>query len=471
MIPFVRNNQRVRFAAYSILPSWGTGSAARLASRWAVGSLPLWFAAQPAYAQVLQQYLPDISASSIGQAGAAIAPDVTATPRGAAEIQPDDTVTTRIHPEYTSRGMHVGDFYVQPSLTEGSGYNSNLFTDKSGRGAFQITTTPGLSFASDWSRNAIQGSFQLNNTIYPSQRSQNFTNFIGNLGGNYDIGRDQLRVQYTHGSLHIARGSIDAGNFDRPIQFQYDNLHLGYLIPFARVSFEPAIDLSTFRFENGTFNGLPQIQTNNNRNAAQAMLTTRYELAPLRNLVLVVSGLKQNYTSPQVLQPTRNSKSVEILGGIDFNLNALFRLRVLMGYEQRTFTSSTFSTRSAPIIDADVIWTPTELTTVTTSINRSIEDGLSTDTTGFTYTSAKISVDHELRRNVLLNGHTQVQMAEFSNNLGTQDIYSVGGSVAWRLNRNLSLTGSYDYATRQASAAQGISYSQNIVLLGFSVKQ
>ena len=421
------------------------------------------------HAQVLQQYLPDIADIGVGQIGPAIAPDVTATPRSAPETQPEVTVQTRPHPDYDTSGIHVGSFYVRPSLNEDVGYNSNLFADRSGRGALTVVTTPGVSIASDWSSGSLQAGAGAVNNVFPAYTSQNFTDWTANLGGTYNVGRDRLKVEYRHASLHIARGTIDSGNFDTPIPFDVDQLYVSYLVPFSRFSFEPSLQLTDQRFSNGTFQGVPVIETINTAFTTQAALTTRYELSPLRNLVFVARGINENFYVRQAGQPTRNSTSFEVLGGIDFEVNAVIRLRALAGYEQRNFTSSTLPTRSAPIIDASVVWLPSQLTTVTASVDRSIEDGLSTSVTGFTYTTARLQVDHELRRNIILSGHVGPELADFPSGQGSQEFYNFGAAVDWKLNRTMTLGGRYDYTYRQSSPIQGLSFAQNILLLSLKL--
>lgn len=426
--------------------------------------------APSAHAQIIQQYLPDISQPVIGQAGAALAPDVTATPRGPLETQPGTTVETRPHPEFQTQGIHVGSFYIQPQVTESVGYNSNLFADRSGRGAFLVNTVGGVQVRSDVANKSLSGGVLFDNSVFPQYSSQGFTNFTANLEGTYDIGRDRLTVRYRHADLHIARGSVDSGNFDNPIPFHIDTLYASYLIPFSRLSFEPAIEVSNQRFSNGTFQGVPLIETINTHNAGDVRLTTRYALAPQRDVVVVARGITQNYYENQAGQAARNSKTVEVLTGLDFSLNAVIRFRALVGYEQRTFTSSVYSTRSAPVINADVIWTPSQLTTVSAGLNRSIEDGLSTNATGFTYTTLQAKVDHELRRNVILSGHVQAQLADYTGNQGSQEIYNAGAQVDWRLNRNVTLGARYDYTYRESSPALGQTFSQSLALISLGLK-
>jgi len=98
-------------------------------------------------------------------------------------------------------------------------------------------------------------------------------------------------------------------------------------------------------------------------------------------------------------------------------------------------------------------------------------------TTGFTYTSAELRVDHEYRRNVLLNAETGVRLAEYQQNGGTQTQYYASAGVSWLINRKMRLTGQYTFTTQSGTgtltpvSATGINtlvngaYNQNLFLL------
>jgi hypothetical protein len=144
----------------------------------------------------------------------------------------------------------------------------------------------------------------------------------------------------------------------------------------------------------------------------------------------------------------------------------------------RSFAASQFKTRASPIAKAAVIWTPTGLTTVTGSVLRTIEDPTQEGSSGFNYTTAQLRVDHEYLRNVLLDGETGVENADYLQGGGTQTAYFAGGGVTWLLNRNLRLSAHYQFTTQssghgtQTVGIPGVNgltssgYDQHLILLG-----
>ena len=70
----------------------------------------------------------------------------------------------------------------------------------------------------------------------------------------------------------------------------------------------------------------------------------------------------------------------------------------------RAFRASQYGTHQAPIAEGALIWSPSGMTTITATLHASIEDAAQETNAGYTYTRARLTVDHEYRRNVLLTG-------------------------------------------------------------------
>jgi hypothetical protein len=151
----------------------------------------------------------------------------------------------------------------------------------------------------------------------------------------------------------------------------------------------------------------------------------------------------------------------------------VWRYRLLIGVEVREFQSPAFPTRTAPIAEGQLIWQPTELTTVTGSLSRLIEDPQSAGTSGYILTNARVAVDHELRRDIILHGAIGVQYAQFLQG-SAQSNFTTNIGAGWLINRNMQLSFSY-YFTKQIGSSgtttinpasiTTAAFSQNMVAL------
>src|SRR5579871_4485026 len=249
-------------------------------------------------AELLSTYFPD------GVPGYATAPGVT--------------VASRARPDFDPPGIRAGDFLLHPSWQQDLGYDDNLLAGAQNRqGSWLIGSHPSLLLGSNWARDSLGAYLSADDQRYLNQPHQSFTNWTASLGGTLALGRDQLTLSYAHFSLHEVRTDLDALPSDTPIAYRVDDGRASDRIALNRVSITPAISFSAYRYDNTTIFGAPASQAYRDRNVLQGEITTRYELSPQHNLLLVTRALSENFVSPQLGAPTRNSTGYEVLIGVD----------------------------------------------------------------------------------------------------------------------------------------------------------
>lgn len=400
------------------------------------------------------------------------------------------TVLSRARPDYDPLGIRVGDFIIRPEIDESFGYNSNVIGQVPAQGSAIIDSSATLKFASDWARNSFGGTFNVTNSQVPSVPSQNYTSWSVGLGGSYDIGRDTLTVAATHQYGFILPYGIDVVSFNRPgtlffapIPFNLNDVRVGYTKVFGAFSLTPAFDFTNVTYGTTSYfgvNGLvpppavdgfvlgsPENMSYLDHNIYQGSVTARYEYAPLRDFLAVVRGSSIQYPSPgnpALYGPNRNGSAFDGLVGIDYTADAVWRYRLLAGYETRQYEN--FKTHSAPVFEGDVIWQPEGVTTVTLKGQRSIEDAVDLNVAGYVLTSGRLQVDHEVRRNIILSAYGSVLNAQYlDSGGGAETFFGAGAGVTWMLNRTVHVALTYDWLDHNGVNGFGPNYLQNIALL------
>jgi hypothetical protein len=385
------------------------------------------------------------------------------------------TVVQRVRPLYEEPGVRLGSFVIHSALDETVGYNSNVFGYAGAPGSAMISTAPSLSINSDWSRNALGASISADDYRYPGAASQNTTIWNAAVGGAYTIGRSNLDVAYSHASLSESATDIGAPPSATPIPYTIDEFRTGTTIDLGRIQISPNFDYSLYRYGSAAVIGQPSNQGFRNSDIARGGAAFRYVLSDQRSLLVVVQAIDSDFVNPLPNTPSLSSTSELVMGGLDYQYNGLWRYQLLAGMEVRSFAASGFATRTAPIAKATAIWTPTGLTTVTGTVLRTLDDPVEEGTSGFTYSSAELRVDHEYRRNILLNAEIGARLVNYlqSNASETQPYVSVGAT--WLMNEHMHLTGQYTFTNQSTSGAVvntstntplfSSNYNQNLVLL------
>jgi hypothetical protein len=388
----------------------------------------------------------------VGTAGAARAQTLSGYfPEGVPGFgaMPGVTVLSRTRPDYTPQGIQVDDFLVSPSFEESAGYDSNVLGGPGSPGSWTLGTHPSVRVASDWSRDAVAGVLDLNDTRYLDSPQQSRTDGSLVMGGTKLIGRDALTVGFAYMALHEDRTALDAVPSDTPVGFTLADARVDYTVALDRLSLTPNLEVSEYNYDNTTIMGVPANQAYRNRAILAGGLTARYELMPLQDLVLVLRGTGTNYLDQQVGQPTRNSTGALVLVGLSDDSDAVWRYRLLVGWEERHFAAGAYSAHAAPVAEAEAIWSPSGLTTVTGRLTRSIEDAAQEGVSGYTYTAAGLTLDHEYRRDILLQATGGLQRADFLQGGGTQTALLFGLGVTWLVDRQMRVSATYSYGDQQ----------------------
>lgn len=369
------------------------------------------------------------------------------------------TVLSRVRPLFEPEGTRMGSFVLRPLRESGYGYDSNIFGAPNAKGSWILGTRGALLATSDGSGGTVGAYASVDNARYLNAAAQSRTNWTASVGATLPIARDKLTLAAAHLSLHQDRSDLDALPTDQPVSYEVNDARAAYVMKFNRLSLTPNIEVSTYRYNNTTIFGAPANQAYRNRNVVEGGVTARYELDGLRNALLVVRGVNESYVAPAPGQPSSNSNSIMLLAGISDDTSAVWRYRLLVGMEIRAFAAPQDKTHAAPIAEGELIWAPTNMTTVTATLTRAIEDAAQEGVSGYTYTAARLVVDHEYLRNVLLQGSIGLQHASFLQSGGTATAATFGANATWLMNRHMRFTLSYDFTDQHGSSLPAPSIS------------
>ena len=366
---------------------------------------------------------------------------------------PGVTVLSRARPDYDPPGIRVDDILIHPSLEEGIGYDSNVLGGPGAAGSWTLGTHPAVGVASDWSRDAIGGVLSLDDTRYLDAPRQGRADGTAAFGGTLAVGRDELTLAAAHLVLHEDRSILDALRSDTPVAFTLDDWRLAYTVALNRLALTPNVELSRYRYAGTTIMGVPASQGYRDRDVLAGGLTARYEVMPLLNGLLVLRGVGTGYVAPQAGQPSRNSTGALVLLGLSNDGDAVWRYRLLLGWEQRQFAASAYRAHDAPVAEGQLIWSPSGLLTLTATLTRSIEDAAQEGVAGYTYTAAKLTIEHEYCRDILLQASAGMQQADFLQGGGRQTALLAGVGITWLVNRQLRVSATYDFNQQEGGGA------------------
>jgi hypothetical protein len=372
-------------------------------------------------------------------------------------------VALRSHPDFEPPGTRIGAFDIASSVDTALGFDTNPAAQPQAHGSLAALTLANISAQSNWGRDSLYAFASVDDLRYPSQSAQSTTNWTGGTRGTIDLGRDILSLTYSHLSEHETPRDLSAPQLNTPVPYTVDLWRAAYAATFARFIVTPAIDYSRWRYQDAVeTNGSVLSLSYQNRDVLTGSLTGRFDASGGHSILIVLRAVDSRYSTPQAGIPDRDSIGPDALAGVDYESDGVWHFRLLAGFQSRQFASSAYKTLSGPTVEANVVYQPTDLTTVTASLLHGIEDAALPNVSSFTLTQARIAVDHELRRNVLLGAAVQIDQAVYPQNAGQATIYSETINAAWLLNRRVRLEASYENLSRRSPPT---SFSENITLV------
>lgn len=393
------------------------------------------------------------------------------------------TVLERPRPETDPLGIRAGGFLIFPSVSVTEQIRDNIFFDeeenstnpKDIQGDFITVLSTELLVQSDWNNHQLNffgdadlGAFFIND-------EENYSDWHVGTNGRFDISRDtNVSARFDLANRHETRGSPDDVNGIHPIFYNLFGPNVGAFHRFNRVSITLNGNVTKYDYEdvttgvNGAIGVLATGQINNDdrdRVEAEASAEIAYEIVPKYDAF--IRGIVNNRNYDDALDDNgfdRDSNGWEVVAGTAIDFTGVLFGNVFAGFRRQSYDDPRFPATQGPGFGADVTWNPTGLTTVTASVERSVEESTLVNASGFFATSFAAGVDHELLRNLILSANGSFQKNKYDGNGRNDDIVRASGQVKYLMNRYFYVSVGYDFQNRESSFINQ-NYTINTVMI------
>ena len=158
----------------------------------------------------------------------------------------------------------------------------------------------------------------------------------------------------------------------------------------------------------------------------------------------------------------RSISGVAFRAGVNFELPQQIRGDVLIGYQTFDSDNPAVSDIDGLAVRANVLWFPTQLTTVRVTAGRDIEDAGPVNAASLVVARVQGQVTHELQRNLLGYVRGGYRDLDFEPTPLTEEEYSLGLGGTWKMNNHAHFSLAYDYTDRSSTVQP---FDENRVLL------
>jgi hypothetical protein len=384
------------------------------------------------------------------------------------------SIAQRPRPEFDPTPIDVGSFQLFPSIEAGVVYDSNIFSQKSGeKGDYVWTVRPAVSLFSNWGRHALSLGAQGDFGFFTIRPRENYYNGVLNMSGRFDLA-NRTTVDYgaDYQRLSEERGGIDSlASALEPTTLNYYRFYSGFVRKQGRFDLRSQYSFRRFDYDQ-VETGLGNVNLDF-RNKQINQITSELGYEVMRFWRPFIRGGYNWRDFPSNAQ--QNSQGYDVVAGTGYEFGGgTVTGEVYAGYLSQTFRNWDGEAADNGTHDfkfgGNFLWNVTGLTSVLGEFDRNIEDTTTTGYRSFIATGGSLTVQHELRRNLLLEakgGYTRYDYngapERFDHN------YDAGAGARYFFNRHFYGDLQYDFADRTSSISD-VNYGRHVVQLRFGAR-
>ena len=356
-----------------------------------------------------------------------------------------EAVRDRVQPEFDPEPVRLGTFVVRSNAELGLTSTNNVFASNNNEQSDIIGRVgANVSGTTDWSVHALGFDASAFRNEYADLSDESTNELFGRLRGRLDVTRAfSLGASvFAEDRAEPRTSFVNDFGVDAPIEYTRTGATVEANYQSDRFRWNNSLGMTEYNYEDGTaqLSGLPIDQDYRDHSSLEGRSRLSYAVSP--NLAVFGQGTfsDSEYDNLQViggLPRSRNSQGYTVSGGVDFELTALLRGDIAVGYLNEEKDDDFFSDVSGLSLDGNMQWFPTRLTTVNFAAGRRVVDVGAFDSPSAVETRFSAGVDHELRRNVILSGYAGVSNYEYEEVDRQDDNLELGATATYKMNKRV----------------------------------
>lgn len=384
------------------------------------------------------------------------------------------SIAQRPRPEFDPTPIDVGSFQMFPSITVGPAFDSNIYSQRDGaKSDYVWILNPGVQLLSNWGRHALNFGAQGDFGFYTFHPRESFHNGILNLVGRFDLAnRTYIDYGADYQRLSEERGATDSlGSAVEPTTLNYYRFFGGFLRKQGRFDLKSQYSFRRFDYD-PVETGLGETNLNfRNKNVHQVTAELGYEIMRFWR-PFVRGGYNWRDFDDNALHASQGYDAV-VGTGFEFG-GGMVTGEVYAGHMKQDFTNWNGDNQKNSTGDVkfggNFLWNVTGLTSVVGEFDRTLEDTTTTGYRSFISTGGSLTVQHELKRNILLEAKGGYTRYDFNGAPERADHnYTAGAGVRYFFNRNFYSDLQYDFRDLVSSTGSN-NYDRHVVQLRFGAQ-
>lgn len=382
--------------------------------------------------------------------------------------EPEDLpVKMRQHPGYEPGGIRSGSWMLNPSLTAGTLYDSNVFSSSTlQRSDLAAVVEPSMRARTMWDRHGIDLKVGVQSTHYSSNPGLDQTNYGIRGNGWIDVARDfAILTSFQASHLNEGVGTLSSPvNAAQPTPYDLLSGDVTVRKQFNRWAASMGVGVESYNFgSTRAMDGTIIRQDARDGQIYSVHARTDYAISPNAGWFAAAEYNQRELrgTASQNL----DSRGYRAFTGLNIALTRLVTGEFGVGYAQQRFEDRAIGTIDGPTYRAVLSWRPTRLIDVSFKAEQTVTQTSDTSTTSVVANSLQLSIDYELLRNVIISVAGGIEKDRFHDQIRSDQVTTVDSRIKYLPNRFGTISLFHRYSQRDSNIP-GFSYDKH--LMGFN---
>lgn len=367
-------------------------------------------------------------------------------------------VGTRPQAEFDATGHRAASFVFYPKVEVEEIYRTNIYRSANNEKSDSVTVVrPHLKFQSDWNQHEliIQGGAAAG--FYKEYNEDNFIDLYLSASNRLDISKAvTMRNNAAIMRQHEERGATDVPlNADEAVTYNVAVLDSSTIYKPGALGIGAVVRGKYYDFNDVKLT-TNQKRSNNDRDRLELAYGVQlsYDIKPEHQVYVEALRTDRKYDVAQDRNGfVKDSDGYQFNLGTKLELSPVLNADISVGHVRTQFKDTRFDTikdiRAAAVLN----WNISPLTTMRFRLARDVRETSLAGASSVIQTYYGISLDHELRRNIILGLDLTTMRENFQGIAQNEKTHTVGIRADYRFNQRWFTRGSYHYSTRSSNAA------------------
>jgi len=365
--------------------------------------------------------------------------------------------------DYQPPGLRLGGFVLGTGAELAYESNDNVYyigDDGVSDSIFHLR--PWANLNSDWNRHALNLNFFADIGRYDDFGDEDYEDWVADINGRVDVKRGS-HFSYTasYSQLHEDRSSPDDVSGIKPTDFAFSGIDLGYSHTFNRLTGSVDYNMQETDYDNN-LDGEGNVIDNQGRDRSRDSFQLRLNYDYLeQSAVFLGYGISQTDYDQQFDKDgyERSSSGSSAKAGFAWDMTGILTGDLFLQYIEQDYDDPRLESVDGFGIGAGLLWTPTELTNINVRFVNSVQETTQAFTSGYYSSLYSVRIQHELRRNWLLNARVSYTDNEYEYSgeeagaLTGTEVVRAGAGVSYLINRYLYVSGGYVFEKQSANSS------------------